>query len=157
MDSKQASNLFFFARHMEGRDGEMDMNGLNTCVLGEMYAIQHFAALGFIDRPGFNEFTKAREIFGIDTKERDRLFGQKYSNVWQRQYITGPEWAAEALRVLAEHGYSSDPATASQVFCEINADDCTYPSCTCKADFGATRAFCARMAEVELREEAETY
>lgn len=178
MTPQQASNLFLLARHMEGLTRTLYMQayenslcGTPACALGEAGCLDKIKEQGLVfngDRLCFHgrgmlgnmQNGVTEKLFGLSPDENFALFGIESVNVWKQCHVSGKAWAKEALRVLAEHGYSSDPAMAQDrpMFCGAGTDnDCRYPACSCAENLEDVRAFCARMAEVELREEAETY
>lgn len=174
MTDQQASNLFLLARHIRDLVRKLDMCGYHhcgtpLCVAGEAASMPHFIAQGLRmfgsstlqlngDLAGVTRL--GEELFGLTENESWGLFGTSDRNFFQTDAPTSQQWSEAALRVLAEHGYSSDPAMAQDrpMFCGAGTDnDCRYPACSCAENLEDVRAFCARMAEVELKETADVY
>lgn len=120
MNPQQAENLRILIRHMESNVVRtLDMGryfnpcGTPACALGEAATIPALLARGLVVHA--HEDGKLAcpdneaEVFGLyDEAKLNRLFGLSGSCAWRRSRVTPQEWAAEARKVLAEHGYAMD-------------------------------------------------
>jgi hypothetical protein len=79
--------------------------GTPACALGEAATIPTLREAGL--SRGKHSVGGEDEVFGLTDHQDDRLFGFG-TIVWQRSNVTPQEWAAEARKVLGEHGYSMD-------------------------------------------------
>lgn len=109
MTPKQAENLRVLIRHMETKcDRTLYMNsyfhrcGTPACALGEAASVPALAHCGIGRNTDEIHFFQAERAFGVG----DRLFGLSSDNAFGKYHVTPQEWAAEARKVLAEHGYS---------------------------------------------------
>lgn len=113
MNAAQAENLRALIRHMETNCARtLNMNrvlnecGTPACAWGEATIV-----LGVKHEGSYVEETQ--QAFGLDgLADVDRLFSNGVWNAWRRSDVTPLEWAAEARKVLAEHGYSLDDGFA---------------------------------------------
>ena len=117
MNPTQAENLRILIRHMETRvtrvlDMEKYFNPVcrtPACALGEATLVPELAHLGM--RAGGLLFMHHSQDFASSIVDRKRLFSTSDNNAWGRAAVTPQEWATEARKVLAEHGYSMDTDT----------------------------------------------
>src|SRR6185369_4282913 len=120
MNAQQAENLRILIRHMENNvtrtlnmDNYYEPCGTPACALGEAQV------MGLV-RNGLLWEHDCGPTFGLCSELSDRLFGIGRHNVWKRSSVTPKEWADEARKVLAAHGYAMDepkvdPFTAFKV------------------------------------------
>lgn len=130
MNEQQAENLRILIRHMEGLERTLHMNSFihtdcvtlcqtPACALGEamfhpalnargLTRADKFNTGGLIPACGDDPDVRGTAFFGISYEDGNRLFGDFGQNAWMRCAVTPQEWATEARKVLAEHGYSMD-------------------------------------------------
>lgn len=104
MNAQQANNLMVLIRHMEANvTRTLDMSlyercGSPACALGEAEAI------------GLIESAEREHVYGeVFGKPYPRnIFSIECANPWKRNDVTPQEWALEARKLLADHGYSMD-------------------------------------------------
>lgn len=86
--------------------------GTPSCALGEATRCPELAhqmpPLADLDLRNADIFFGGFALIDIP-KDVFRLFGMGMDNAWGRGFVSPKEWAAEARKVLAEHGYSMDP------------------------------------------------
>lgn len=118
MNTKQAENLRTLIRHMESQAcwPVLDMTttvsecGSPACALGAAKLLPRLGKL--LERYSMlDEICEANApVFGLKQGDGMRLFNGGPGNAWARCSVTAAEWAIEARKVLAEHGYSMDDA-----------------------------------------------
>lgn len=131
MNAQQAENIRILIRHMESNvERPLNMNavavcGTPACAMGELpSAFQEFSLSDVDYRLDHNGSPKriamiSADFFGLGGKEFNpsnlhyRLFGASSCNAWGRSQVTPKEWAAEARKVLTEHGYRMDDGFAA--------------------------------------------
>lgn len=118
MNEQQAENLRILIRHMETRVTRtlnmacyFDNCRAPACAWGEASTIPALVAQGVKHGASLLD---APEVFGLEHTDYDnhpvtRLFGTSRVNAWKRNDVTPQEWAIEARKVLAEHGYTMEP------------------------------------------------
>jgi hypothetical protein len=123
MNAQQAENLRILIRHMETKCARrLDMShwgacGTPACAAGEATCVPELTARGLeanLYSPvfeGCTAHTALETFFGVQNSLP--LFGTCSHNVWGRHDVTPHEWAAEARKVLAEHGYTMDDGFAA--------------------------------------------
>lgn len=118
MTAVHAQNLRTAANHMDGLTRTLNMSdihvcGTPACAMGEIACMPNFARQGLalhnehglaLNGNATNEFAMAEHLFGLRGDEATALFSWT-GNHWHRKNVTGPEWATEARRILAAHGY----------------------------------------------------
>lgn len=120
MNEQQAENLRILIRHMETKcDRILDMVavsrcGTPACALGEAKLI----CMPEMFSGSLNTYVRASEVFGLPYESgvspgNHRIFRLFGAELHGKRYVEPQEWAAEARKVLAEHGYSMDDGFAA--------------------------------------------
>lgn len=112
MNKQQAENLRALIRHMETKcERRLDMTvyfrcGAPACALGEACAVPALVNLGVNPTAVMDDaLSLVYRLFG---DVYSRLFSGNLHRFPERHSVSPQEWATEARKVLAEHGYSMD-------------------------------------------------
>ncbi len=159
MNDTQASNLFLLVRHANVMVRQLFMNdfvtacGTPLCMMGEAAGMAYFNERGLTITGPHLRFKGMllnsdayQELFGLTLDEQCGLFGNEKGNYWLSNHPDPKQWAEAALRVLAENGYTSDPAMAKAPSYCTTPNNCVHPYCVCDCPaVQATRTLCTQL------------
>ena len=131
MNAKQANNLRVLADHIDAKGADLDLFNFGCCAFSAALEVPELVRQG-LQRLGagigmpeyYTSFHVAQHLFGVSDMESWRLFALGSASL--PQHCTAAQWATEARRVLAAHGYgpqSSEDWAKEKVAYVINSQD----------------------------------